>query len=456
MQPRVVLAVSSARVASWLSRRLLHRGGTALPGLVAERLAPGILANLGSQLGRSVLVTGTNGKTTTARIIAASAMAEGFAVVANREGSNLTRGMVSALLARADWRGSIRDGENLLGVFEADEATLPAATAALQPAAIVFTNLFRDQLDRYGEVDTVAGHWRRAIALAPAYCSLVLNADDPSVAELAATRELAVQWYGIDDTRVGGERGTFDARWCGACGSDFVYEHRFFGHVGHWRCPGCGRARPEPGTRATSVEDTAAGLRIAIEGLGVVETKLRGRYNAWNTLAAIAAGRALGFMDEALRRGPAKAGPVFGRQETVVSGGVTIWLFLVKNPAGANQVIQLLGEQGQGEHFAFLLNDRYADGQDVSWTWDVDFEALAGVVGRAWAGGDRGADAVLRLHYAGIDVGAVLPEEAGAALDALLAGAGKGATVNVMATYTALLDLRAELARRGLAASTLR
>ncbi len=455
MHPRVVVAVLSARVASWLSRRLLHRGGTAMPGLVAERLAPGILASLGSQLGRTVLVTGTNGKTTTARILAASAAADGLVVVANREGSNLTRGMVSALLARADWRGAIAGGEGLLGVFEADEATLPAATAALQPAAIVFTNLFRDQLDRYGEVDTVAGHWQRAIAVAPAHCTLVLNADDPSVAEMAKVRGLPVQWYGIDDTEIAGERGAFDARWCGNCGTDFAYDHRFFGHVGHWRCPGCGRRRPAPHTRANKVEDTPSGLRIAIEGLGMIETPLRGLYNAWNTLAAIAAGRALGFSDKALRKGPASAGPVFGRQEALVVAGATVRLYLVKNPAGANQVIQLLREQGKGEDFAFLLNDRYADGQDVSWTWDVEFEALAGVVRRAWAGGDRAADAALRLHYAGMAVEATLPGEPGAALDRLVAGAGEGATLNVLATYTALLDLRAELARRGLAGSTL-
>jgi UDP-N-acetylmuramyl tripeptide synthase len=451
MQARIVVAVVAARAAAFVSRRVLRRGGTALPGLFAERIAPGILASLGGQLGRTVLVTGTNGKTTTARILVAMFAAAGMQTVANREGSNLTRGMVSALLARTGWRGRITGARSMAGVFEADEASLPAAVAALNPGAIVFTNLFRDQLDRYGEVDTVAGFWRRAIAAAPGDCTLVLNADDPSVAELATASTRSVHWFGIDDRRVAGERGAFDARWCGVCGADFIYRHRFFGHIGHWRCPGCGRGRPTPETRAITVDEGADGLRIEVGGLGLVATPMRGQYNGWNTLAAVAAARALGLPEAALTAGPGATGAVFGRQEAFVAGSRTLRLYLVKNPAGANQVVQLLAGKGDGEEFAFFLNDRFADGQDVSWTWDVDFEEIATIRGRAWAGGDRAADAALRLHYAGLEVEPPLPPEPRAAIDALLTGSGKDATVNIMVTYTAMLDLRGELARRGLA-----
>ena len=455
MKLRVVAAVHAARLATFVSRRLLGRGGTALPGLVAERVAPGALADLGGQLERTVLITGTNGKTTTARILAAILAADGKAVVANREGSNLTRGMVSALVAEAGWRGRIAAAETTIGVFEADEASLPAAAAALQPAAIVFTNLFRDQLDRYGEVDTVAGFWRRAIAMVPDDCVLILNADDPSVAELATVRDLPVRWFGIDDLRNGGERGAFDARWCGACGTDFSYDHRFFGHIGHWRCPGCGRERPTPGTSALRVNDGEDGLSVEVHGLGIVETGLRGQYNAWNTLAAIAAGEVLGASAAALRKGPATIGPVFGRQESFAIGSKTLRLYLVKNPAGANQVVQLLGRTDESDGFAFFLNDRFADGQDVSWTWDVDFELLAGRGGRVWAGGDRGADAALRLHYAGLGVEPVLPPQPAEALRTLLEAMDEGLTLHAIVTYTALLELRRELARQGLAKSTL-
>jgi UDP-N-acetylmuramyl tripeptide synthase len=191
------------------------------------------------------------------------------------------------------------------------------------------------------------------------------------------------------------------------------------------------------------------GTTLAIEGLAPVSTSLGGLYNAWNTLAAVAAARVLGAGDEAIRRGLAGATPAFGRQETVEVEGRRVHLLLVKNPAGANQVIQHLTTLPGPLHLAFLLNDRHADGQDVSWTWDVDFEALTGRLASGRAGGDRAADAALRLRYAGMEGVAILPPAPEAAVSALAAGVPDGGTVYVILTYTALLDLRRALRRDG-------
>jgi UDP-N-acetylmuramyl tripeptide synthase len=404
------------------------------------------------------MVTGTNGKTTTSRIIAAALDAEGVPFVHNREGSNLMRGMASTLVAAAGPAGRISQAKNTAGLFETDEATMPAAVAALQPRVIVVTNLFRDQLDRYGEVDSVAGLWRTALERAPQDCTLVLNADDPSVAELATGWGAPVHWFGLDDPAYATESaGAFDARWCN-CGGDYRYDRRYFAHVGFWRCTNCERRRPEPDTVASSVRVSLGSAQMEIPGLGEVELPLTGLYNAYNALAAVAACRVFGIGEAAMRAGLAAVRPAFGRQEVVEFEGRRLRLFLAKNPAGANQVLlllrQLAAELGPIE-LAVLLNDRFADGQDVSWIWDVDYEAIAGVTARWWAGGDRAEDIALRLKYARFPKPEGVSREAGELLDAIARGSAAGGDVFVIPTYTAMLDLREELARRGAVASRL-
>jgi UDP-N-acetylmuramyl tripeptide synthase len=469
--PRTTAAVAAGKLASLASRVARRGGGTALPGLVAERIDPSLVANLGRSLGRGrIMVTGTNGKTTTSRIIAAALEAEGVPFIHNREGSNLMRGMASTLLTAARPTGSIPAANRSAGLFEADEATMPAAVAALQPNVIAFTNLFRDQLDRYGEVDTVAGLWRTSLESAPRDCALVLNADDPSVAELATGWPGPVHWFGIDDPAFATDTaGAFDARWC-RCGGDYRYDRRYFAHVGFWRCTNCDRRRPTPETSASDIQlslesatfeiaplsrDAGVGRGAGGEGLTL---PLTGLYNIYNALAAVAACRAFGVSERAIRAGLNNVRPAFGRQEVVELQGRRLRLFLAKNPAGANQVILLLREIGRSRDplkVALLLNDRFADGQDVSWIWDVDHEHLAGSVGAWWAGGDRAEDLAVRLKYARWPEPGVVTHSAAALLEAILAGTAPGEDVFVIPTYTAMLDLREELARRGAVAGRL-
>lgn len=450
----------AGKTAGAVSRRLGRGGGTALPGLVAERVDPAIVRKLGRQLGGGrVLVTGTNGKTTTSRILAQALKEAGRPYLHNREGSNLMRGIASALLGVTGPGGSVRLGRDAVGLFETDEATLPPAAGALAPKAIAFTNLFRDQLDRYGEVDTVAALWREALAVTPREATLVLNADDPSVAELAIDWQGPVQWFGLDDEAFATDvAGAVDARWCRACGGSFAYDRRYFAHIGHWRCTGCGRKREMPQTSASDVRLGLDEASFTVEGLGEVTMPLTGAYNVYNALAAIALARVLALPGEAIVAGLANVKAAFGRQEVVLLEGRRLRLLLCKNPAGANQVLRLLGglrtedsgpSGGGSLQVGVLLNDRFADGQDVSWIWDVDYELLAGKVAVAWAGGDRAEDMALRLKYAGWPKAEAVAREAGRFVDAVLAGSKPESDVFLIPTYTAMLDLRAELARRG-------
>lgn len=458
MNLRLAAGVSAAKAVAAVSRRLGRGGGTALPGLVAERIAPHLVGELGRTLKRGrVLVTGTNGKTTTSRMLASILVEAGVPHLHNREGSNMMRGIGSALIAASGPGGRLRQGHETLGLFEVDEATLPAAAAALAPTVLTFTNLFRDQLDRYGEVDTVAALWREALAASPRDATLVLNADDPSVAELALDWTGPLHRFGLDDMAFATDfPGAFDARWCRACGGTFAYDRQYFAHVGWWRCMGCERRRPDTQTSGTAVRLALERAEFEVAGLGQVEMALTGAYNVYNALAAIATARVLGIAGEAIVAGMATATAAFGRQEVVELEGRRLRLMLSKNPAGANQVLRLLDAitpAGGPLKVGVLLNDRFADGRDVSWVWDVDYELLVGNVSACWAGGDRAADMALRLKYAGWPVPEGAQSEPAAFLDAVLAATAPGDDVFVIPTYTAMLDLRSELARRGAASA---
>ena len=454
MNPRLALAVTAGKTAGVVVRRMGRGGGTALPGLVAERVDPGLVGHLAGQLARGrVTVSGTNGKTTTSRVLASILEAAGARFVHNREGSNLMRGLASTLLGAASASGAIPGARASYGLFEVDEATLPLAMPHLRPTVLGFTNLFRDQLDRYGEVDTVFSLWREALAKAPRDATLVLNAYDPSVAELAVGWSGPVHWYGLDDDAFATvAAGATDARWCRTCGGSYRYERRYFAHVGIWRCRGCERKRPQPDTEARDVRLSLGDASFEVPGVGALRMGLTGIYNVYNALAAVGIARVLRLPEPAIPAGVLAAQPAFGRQEVVDLHGRRLHLLLCKNPAGANQVLLLLASVGgAGLKVATLLNDRFADGQDVSWTWDVDYEVLAGRVGRCWAGGDRAEDMALRLTYAGWPRCDAVAHEPGALLDAILAGSAPGEDVFILPTYTAMLDLRAELVARGAA-----
>ena len=450
---RRILAVQLARVAGLLTRLLRQGGGTALPGLVAERVSPDLLGFLLRQIrGGTIFVTGTNGKTTTVALLRKVLAADGRSVAHNTTGSNLTRGVLSALLAHTAWDGRLRFTPESIGVFELDEAAIVQALRQHQPSCIVVTNLFRDQLDRYGEVQTIAEGLRSAFAKLGPATALLLNGDDPLVASLGEGFGGPVCYFGVDDpdqARVDIELAA-DSHYCPQDAVPLAYEGAYYGHLGAYSCPQCGWRRPERRVRATNV--VLRGLKgaelVAALPDGDIHVNLRlpGLYNVYNALAAVAAARHAGAATEAISQGLSATVPAFGRAERVETSGRQVWLLLIKNPIGANQVLRLLVAEDAPPHALVLLQDRAADGHDVSWIWDVDFENLASAT--ITTGGRRAEDMAVRLKYAGTESITVIRDIA-RAFDHALAGTPTGGTLFILATYTGMLAMRRVWTERG-------
>ncbi|MGI9557644.1 MAG: MurT ligase domain-containing protein, partial [Solirubrobacterales bacterium] len=392
-----------ARLLGSLSRRSGRGGGTTLPGRALLRLAPDAGGRLGAGLDDgSTIVSATNGKTTTARMVSAALEADGRSPVHNRAGSNMSWGVATALLEQ---RGTE-------GLFEVDEAWLPRVADQLDPRLIALGNLFRDQLDRYGELERLADEWAALADARVGRSQLVLNADDPLVADLGRSpdggRRDGVTYFGVEDPSVAlpGLEHAHDAKHCRRCGAPYEYERAFVGHLGHYRCPSCDADRPSPDVAASSIElHGMAGSSVAIRTPTTtlqLELPIPGLYNVYNALMAVSTGLRLGIPPAAIVRGLESMDAVFGRVETVEVSGKRVSIMLIKNPAGANEVLRtLLLEAAAAEIDIWLaLNDGIADGRDVSWVWDADFELLAGSVRRITCTGTRAAEMAVRLKYA--------------------------------------------------------
>jgi UDP-N-acetylmuramyl tripeptide synthase len=418
-------------------------------------MAPDAISRLGSNLhGGTTIVSATNGKTTTAGMIAAALRAAGRVPVHNRAGSNMTWGVATALLEQ---RGSE-------GLFEVDEAWLPRVAAELEPRLVVLGNLFRDQLDRYGELEHLADEWAATVTDRAGATEFALNADDPLIADLGRDTDLArrpgVIYFGIEDESqaLPELQHAFDAKHCRRCGSPYAYDRAFVGHLGHYRCPNCGADRPDPEVAATRIElEGMSGSRVQVrtpQGEVKLRLPLPGLYNVYNALAALTAAMRLGVAPGEAARAMESMEAVFGRVETLRVDDTDLSILLIKNPAGANEVLRtLLLEAQSGEPSLDVwvaLNDRIADGRDISWVWDADFELLAGRVRRVTCTGTRAPEMAVRLKYAGISPD-VIEVEADITRSIDHAVEGANGRLFALPTYTALLELRTLLAKRGLA-----
>jgi UDP-N-acetylmuramyl tripeptide synthase len=462
LAPKLALA----RAVGALSR-VRGGGATSAPGKVLIRLDGNAIGALGERLPRgSVLVSATNGKTTTTTMAAGILERAGLQLVHNSSGANMAGGIATALLAASRPHGAI-SGE--LGLFEVDELWLDTVAAQLRPRVILLGNLFRDQLDRYGELETIADRWAQDLHAG----RLVLNADDPLIADLGRDRS-EVLYYGVQDDSlaVGGMAHAADAKHCRRCGAPYAFEAIYLGHLGHYHCPRCGQRRPAPSVIARDV--MLEGVRSArftlctATGEAQVQLALPGLYNVYNALAAAALGVALEVPLEQIVAGLQGAKAAFGRAETVMltlsdagnGGGAQarreLRILLVKNPAGANEVLRTLTlERGQHDLLA-VLNDQIADGRDVSWIWDADFELLAGRIRSVTCSGSRAPELAVRLKYAGLP-----PERIRVQADLKLAldeaandRDGPRAPLYALPTYTAMLSLRELLIARGEASSS--
>ncbi len=453
---RLCFAIILAKLIARLCRAL-GRAGSTLPGRVALRIAPGLIETLAQQARRgTVVVTGTNGKTTTATMLATILRSAGYRVVHNREGANLLRGLASTLCRAAGVNGRLHAD---VVVMEVDEATVPQAIVRLRPMAVVVTNFFRDQLDRYGELERTVGLVAEGIARLNARSCAVLCADDPLVAELSRWVPCRLIFFGVE-TRPWVPREmphAADAKYCRQCDAPYRYEFLVYGHLGSYLCPRCGHRRPRPDVRLARFEPVGASgchLEMRANGRSVaVRLKVPGAYNAYNALAACAAALSMGIHEEHIIRGLESFRGAFGRMEAVRVGGRRVLLALVKNPAGFNEVISALvrGADSGTIGLVVAINDRQADGTDVSWLWDVDFERLTQVAHRIQllvTSGTRAHDMAVRLKYAGMDPARIQPIPGlGQAIRAALDAVEPDSLLYLLCSYTAMLQARRALER---------
>jgi UDP-N-acetylmuramyl tripeptide synthase len=431
--------ILAARAAARLSRAAGLGGGTTVPGKLLWKLDPAAVPRLAARLeAGSALVSATNGKTTTTAM-AAEILHPTFAIAHNASGANLMSGVASTLLA-----GSGAE----LGLFEVDEAALPEVAARLQPRAVCLGNLFRDQLDRYGELELVAGRWRASVTALPKSAALVVNGDDPLVAELASARPGATI-FGLDDRSQARPslQHAADSKYCVVCGTPYEYAAAYVGHLGEYRCPACGHGRPRLDVSATDVEleglERASFTLVTPEGSRRVRLRLPGLYNVYNALAAAALARGLGVDLDGIAAGLERFSAAFGRFERIELAENRAVMLLIKNPAGANEAVRTLVEGGPPRLAVIALNDAIADGRDVSWIWDVDFEPLLDGMETLVATGGRAAEVALRFRYAGLPRERIeVVPDLGGALSRACALAEPGEEFVLLPTYTAMLALR--------------
>jgi len=440
------LGIAAARAVGGLSRLVGAGGGTTVPGKVLSSIDPEVLDRLAARLPLgSAVISATNGKTTTAAM-AARILSPRFRLAHNASGANLRSGVTSALL-------SARDAE--LGLFEVDEAALPEIAERVRPRAMCLGNLFRDQLDRYGELEHVAERWRGVVRGLGEDAVLVVNGDDPQVGDLSRERAGSVV-FGLDDPRhaVPELLHAADSKWCLRCGKPYEYAAVYVGHLGDYRCPACGHARPVLDVVARDLELRGLeGVDFTLEAGGEsrrVRLSVPGLYNVYNALAASALSLAVGASLDEVVYGLAGFGAAFGRFERIVVGDKTVLVLLVKNPAGANEVVRTLVSGGAPRLAVLALNDEIADGRDVSWIWDVDWEPLLAGLEHVVVTGERAAELALRCKYGGFSVDAIeVVPELDRALDRGLELTGAGDELVVLPTYTAMLALRDIVADRG-------
>jgi lipid II isoglutaminyl synthase (glutamine-hydrolysing) len=453
LTPRLFTSLVAGKLIAHASRTLQAGGGTSLPGVIAEKVMPDVLAQVGARVrGRTVLVAGSNGKTTTARFAAALLRGEGESVVTNSSGANLLQGVTSTLIAAADLRGRV--GATSL-VIEVDEGALPRVAADLAPDVLVATDLFRDQLDRFGEIYAVAALFQAVVDALPQESAWVFNADDPLVSSLElgpGRRRIA---FGLDLDRSTDELSSAaDTIRCPRCRSDLAFDAVYLSHLGRYRCPACGFERPALDVAVTSIEaDAIDHVELTVRtpwgelGLSIPQG---GTHIAYDVAAAIAALAALDVEPTRAEATLAAVTPAFGRLERIDNAGVPVYLAFVKNPTSANTTLQTLAVHNEPRRLLMAASNTPVDGEDFGWLWDVDFESAAPRVKDAVVSGTRADELGNRLKYAGVDASRIrVIEDRRDALDAALGGATNDEPLVILAGYTPTIELREEMRRRG-------
>jgi UDP-N-acetylmuramyl tripeptide synthase len=454
LDARLAASVAAGKLSAGAIRRLGRGGGTAAPGVVANTIDPDILDKLTGRVRNGcVVVAGTNGKTTTSRMLANVLEAAGQQVIHNRTGSNLVRGISAAFAAQSSWLG---EPQGDIAVIESDEAAFPEVVRRTKPRVILLLNLFRDQLDRYGELDTIARHWRDVFETLTSDHLLIVNGDDPALAAITDGLRARRVTFGLADSRyvLSDLPHAVDSTVCRRCGAALRYEELYLSHLGDYVCGQCGFRRPDLDYAATNIQliglDSVS-LRLTGQQTDLcLSVGIPGLYNAYNAVAASSAALSLGVSANTVSHTLARFRSAFGRIERLRYRDRDIVIVLVKNPVGFDEVLRMLGSGGSNVPTLIVINDLDADGRDVSWLWDVNVEQLASGSSALYTSGIRGADMANRLKYAGVQldrIHALGPVRH--AFDQFVDEIPTGQTDYVLPTYTAMLELRAMLASRG-------
>ena len=437
-----------------MATRLLGRGGgTSLPGMVARRVDPDILDALVRRHGvPAVAITGSNGKTTTARFTTALLRGEGLAVRQNAAGANLSQGVTTLAVGSADLRGRLPDA---VIVAEVDEGALPRIAPELAPRAVLVTNLVRDQLDRFGELYAVADAIESVGRTLPPSAAWVVNVDDPLVASLEPAEHARRITFGFDlEGSTDRITRAADTIRCPRCRHDLEYARVYLSHMGDYRCPGCGFGRPPLDVAVTALSIAGLGATSFTVRAGDRSLELRipqaGVHIAYDAAGAIAILLGLGIEPSHAAGALAGVMPAFGRLERIDAAGTPVILGFAKNPTSYNTTLRALDTDAEPRHLLVAASNTLVDGEDFAWLWDVDFESVAGRVEDVVVSGTRADELANRLKYAGVDPGRMtMIEERRAALDAALANVPGGDRLTILAGYTPTIELREEMRRRG-------
>ncbi|KKR29049.1 hypothetical protein A2Y27_02980 [candidate division CPR2 bacterium GWD1_39_7] len=451
---RKFFAILIGKLIITITRITRRGGGSALPGLVALKIDPKLVSKITERLSNGpVIITGTNGKTTTAKYLSEILKASGLKVIANGSGSNMLHGIASTLIERSSLFGRPKGD---IGLFEIDEATMPEATANINPKYILVTNLFRDQLDRYGELDKTATIIASSLKGLKGI-NVILNADDPLVASLSnqVDRASKVTYFGLDENRyLTSSKASFDSKDCILCGRELNFSKRYYAHLGEYSCSNCDFKRPYPDYIASGISLNGikeARVNFSNQKNVISATlKLSGLYNIYNALGAYSLSETIGIADALTQGVLENVSAAFGRMEKIEFKGKEIYLLLIKNPIGFTQVIETLSTDGNAKNFLICLNDNFADGTDVSWIWDADLETLNNDFNSIICSGTRSHDMTLRLKYADLDTSKIETiEDSVTALSKALDKLGAKETLYILPTYTAMLEIRKYLTKEG-------
>ncbi|BAZ03629.1 hypothetical protein NIES3974_02580 [Calothrix sp. NIES-3974] len=425
---RLGLAVSIAKSVTTLVRSLKLGAASVLPGAIARKIAPQVLELLSQQVQQGViLIAGTNGKTTTSLLLREILQRKGFRVAHNSTGANLENGLVTALMESADSFGGLKVD---YAILEVDENIVPKVLAPIQPLAILCLNLFRDQLDRYGEVDTISKRWTKAISTDAPNTTVITNGDDPTLCYLGQQLSQNVIFFGLNEPSkyLKAIPHAVDSIYCPSCGHSLDYEGVYLSHLGNFSCPQCGFQRSQPQLDSSQWSQILVGI-----------------YNKYNTLAAATAAIALGVDEKTIRETIPTFQAAFGRAEELNINGKQVRILLSKNPVGTNETIRVVTES-EDKTTLLVLNDRVQDGEDVSWIWDVDTEPLVERGGTLIVSGDRVYDMALRLRYSDTNVNPnfqlIVKEDLREAINTALEYTPANQTLHILPTYTAMLDVR--------------